>query len=126
MSVLLPAPLPPTSPTTSPARKSTVTSSTACTPPNDTRIWRNSTHGRRDHIQFVLYAEIGDGAIQSGRLNRGADGAQGAHQDVREQDGAAHVDAAQLGRVRIATNRKDVPPEASARGDIGHDQRHAN
>src|SRR5207253_2721724 len=48
MSVLLPAPLPPTRPTTSPARKSTVTPSTACTPPNATRIFRISTSGGVD------------------------------------------------------------------------------
>src|SRR5438128_10953905 len=45
ISVLLPAPLPPTRPTTSPARRSTDTSSTACTPPNETRISRISTSG---------------------------------------------------------------------------------
>src|SRR5215470_2737134 len=43
ISVLLPAPLPPTRPTTSPRRKSTLTSSTACTPPKATRMCCMST-----------------------------------------------------------------------------------
>src|SRR6266536_3826119 len=45
MRVDLPAPLPPTSPTTSPARRSTVTSHTAWTPPNATLMLRISTSG---------------------------------------------------------------------------------
>src|SRR5712691_11693333 len=45
MSVDLPAPLPPTNPTTSPASRSTLTLSTACTPPNDTRMSRISASG---------------------------------------------------------------------------------
>src|SRR6266508_3732656 len=45
ISVDLPAPLPPTSPTTSPAWRSTVTSHTAWTPPNATLMLRISTSG---------------------------------------------------------------------------------
>src|SRR5207253_1564719 len=45
MSVDLPAPLPPTRPMTSPAWRSTETSSTACTPPKETLMWRISTIG---------------------------------------------------------------------------------
>src|ERR1700741_5064786 len=45
MSVDLPAPLPPTNPTTSPARRSIETSLTAWTPPNATLMWRISTIG---------------------------------------------------------------------------------
>src|SRR3954452_1370174 len=41
----LPAPLPPTRATTSPAWRSTLTPSTACTPPNETRMSRISTSG---------------------------------------------------------------------------------
>src|SRR6478672_2281662 len=45
ISVDLPAPLPPTSPTTSPGRRSTLTLSTAWTPPKETRMLRISTIG---------------------------------------------------------------------------------
>src|SRR5688500_4103627 len=45
IKVDLPAPLPPTSPTTSPARRSMVTSRTAWTPPKATLMSRNSTSG---------------------------------------------------------------------------------
>src|SRR4029079_8862280 len=45
ISVDLPAPLPPTRPTTSPGRRSMLTSSTACTPPKETRMLRISTIG---------------------------------------------------------------------------------
>src|SRR5918994_918413 len=45
ISVDLPAPLPPTSPMTSPAWTSMLTSSTACTPPNATRMLRISQIG---------------------------------------------------------------------------------
>src|SRR6185369_1672650 len=45
INVDLPAPLPPTRPTTSPGRRSILTSSTACTPPNETRMLRISTIG---------------------------------------------------------------------------------
>ena len=47
MSVDLPAPLPPTSPMTSPGETSRDTPSTAWTPPNDTRMSRISTAGTR-------------------------------------------------------------------------------
>src|SRR6202008_276569 len=47
MSVDLPAPLPPTSPTTSPGYRSTVTPWTALTPPNATSMPRISTSGVR-------------------------------------------------------------------------------
>src|SRR5207244_6150419 len=45
MSGDFPAPLPPTRPMTSPAWRSTETSSTACTPPKETLMWRISTIG---------------------------------------------------------------------------------
>src|SRR5712691_6934853 len=47
MSVVFPAPLPPTSPTTSPVWRSIVTRSTARTPPKETWMFRSSTSGIR-------------------------------------------------------------------------------
>src|SRR5258705_12192880 len=47
MSVVLPAPLPPTTPTTSPGYRSRVTPATARTPPNATWMFRSSTSGTR-------------------------------------------------------------------------------
>src|SRR5438093_5030183 len=48
VSVDLPAPLPPTRPTTSPGKRSIVTSRTAWTPPNATLMFRISTSGVPD------------------------------------------------------------------------------
>src|SRR5437867_4502551 len=47
MSVVFPAPLPPTTPTTSPAWRSIVTPATARTPPKATWMFRSSTSGTR-------------------------------------------------------------------------------
>src|SRR5712691_1042524 len=47
MSVVFPAPFPPTTPTTSPALRSIVTPATARTPPNATWMFRSSTSGTR-------------------------------------------------------------------------------
>ena len=54
ISVDLPAPLPPTSPMTSPAWRSIVTSRTACTPPNATLMLRISTSGVRSATVTVV------------------------------------------------------------------------
>ena len=56
MSVDLPAPLPPTKPMTSPGQRSTVTPSTAWTPPNATRMSRISTSGAPERSTTVATA----------------------------------------------------------------------
>ena len=67
-----------------------------------------------DDVELVLHAEAGDRGVEPGRLDRGADRAQDAHQDEREHDRAAGVDAAQLGRLGVAADGVDVAAEAAA------------
>ena len=63
-----------------------------------------------------------DRGVEAGRLDRGADGAQHAHQDERLHDRPAGVDAAELGRLGVAADGVDVAAEAAPRGDEGHHQ----
>ena len=81
MSVDLPAPLPPTRPMTSPGYRSTVTSSTAWTPPNATRMLRISTSGSAPLSHgFAAATWDGDGAGGGATASVGRRGLVHAHQ----------------------------------------------
>ena len=73
-----------------------------------------------------LDAQVRDGAVQTGRLDRRADRGQDAHQGEREHDRAADVDAAELGGLGVAADREDVTSEPPSVGEQGHHQRHAD
>ena len=49
-----------------------------------------------------------------------------AHEHEREHDGAAGVDAAELGRLGVAAVGVHVAAEAAPAGQVGHQQRHAD
>ena len=74
----------------------------------------------------LVHAEVGDGGVEAGRLHRRADRAQDAHQDEREHDRPAHVDAAQLGGLRVAADGVDVAAEPSPPGEVRHHEGHAD
>ena len=79
-----------------------------------------------DDVELVLHAEVGDRGVEPRRLDGCTDRAQDAHEDEREHDGAAGVDAAELGRLGVAAVGVHVAAEAPAPGQVGHHQRHAD
>ena len=81
---------------------------------------RPADDGRRDHVQLVLDAEVRDGGVEAGRLDRRADRAEDAHQDERPHDRPAHVDTAELGGVGVAADREHVAAEPPPGREVGH------
>src|SRR5437773_10989775 len=69
MSVVLPAPLPPTRPTTSPGYRSMVTPLTARTPPNETWMFRISMSGTRCGATPGVSSDPLTAIVGSGRLS---------------------------------------------------------
>src|SRR5438132_6205548 len=86
MSVLFPAPLPPTTPTTSPGYRSIVTPSTARTPPNETWMFRSSTSGMRCGLTPVV--ALGSFVSIAGSPRPSTHG--GIQTDRRDEDEADH------------------------------------
>ena len=78
---------------------------------------RAADDGRRDDVELVLDAQVRDGAVEAGRRDGGADRAQDAHEDERHHDRPADVDAAELGRLRVAADREHVAAEPAAGRD---------
>ena len=64
--------------------------------------------------------EAGHGAVEPRRLHGRADRAQRAHQDERQHDRPADVDAAELGGLGVAADGVDVPSETAPPGEVGH------
>ena len=78
-----------------------------------------------DDVKFVQRAKRVGRRVKACGGDRAGDPAKDAHEDEHLHDDPAGVDAAELGRLRIAAEREHVAAEARPVGDEGHDDRNA-